>query len=275
MQVFGRLMWKWLYGSHLAKKVDMLSTYATALAYSFVLSIVPLLVVAFALTYELIGSVNGRAYHEALVSVLPVGDQEITRIIKAVETSWRSNLAKTLGPIFAVYTSFNLMNQIVRTLIFIFDDARRPYEWSLRLVIKTVSLLAIWTFLLLAIIVSSILTWAVNSTEHFWLGPWRVASDLVMVAALFTALFLTFYLVPNKRPRWRDVRDGALVASLCWIVCGLCFSSLQKYLHSVNMVYQALGSVVIILLWAQACAWSLIIGACWMVRFAARGGRSR
>ncbi len=33
----------------------------------------------------------------------------------------------------------------------------------------------------------------------------------------------------------------------------------------------ALGSLVVILLWAQACAWSVIIGACWMVRFPGRG----
>jgi hypothetical protein len=28
---------------------------------------------------------------------------------------------------------------------------------------------------------------------------------------------------------------------------------------------------VAILLWAQACSWSVILGACWIVRFSPRG----
>jgi uncharacterized BrkB/YihY/UPF0761 family membrane protein len=66
------------------------------------------------------------------------------------------------------------------------------------------------------------------------------------------------------------VRDGALVASLGWIACSLVFSNVLPHLLSMNLVYRALGSVVIILFWAQACAWSVIGGACWMVRFASR-----
>ena len=103
----------------------------------------------------------------------------------AVENSWHSGWAKTIGMVFAIYTSFNLMNQIVRTLLFIFDDSRRVYEWTWGVFIKTVSLLAVWTFLLLSIIIASIMTLVVHKSSHFWSVPWRVTSDLVMVAALF------------------------------------------------------------------------------------------
>jgi uncharacterized BrkB/YihY/UPF0761 family membrane protein len=91
-------MWKRLYGPHLTKKVDMLGTYAMALAYSFVLSVIPLLVVAFALTRELLGSINPHAYQDTLASVMPVEtEQSIAAIIKAVEDTWHSGLAKTIG----------------------------------------------------------------------------------------------------------------------------------------------------------------------------------
>jgi membrane protein len=269
-------MWKQLCGPHLVKKADMLGTYATALAYSFVLSVIPLLVVAFALTHELVGSINTKTYYETLRSVLPAeSDQSITTIIVAVENSWHSDWAKMVGLLFAIYTSFNLMNQIVRTLLFIFDDSRRLYEWTWRVFIKTVSLLAVWTFLLLSIIVSSIMTLVVRESAHFWSVPWRVTSDLVMIASLFSAVFITYFLVPSKRPKWRDVRDGALVASLGWISCGLVFSQVLPHVFGANMVYRALGSVVLILLWALSCAWSFIIGACWTVRFPARPRRAR
>jgi membrane protein len=268
MQVATDLMWKRLCGAHLVKKVDLLGTYATALAYSFVLSVIPLLVVAFAMINETVGSLNTHTYKATLESVLPVeSEQSVTNIIKAVETTWHGGLAKTIGLLFAIYTSFNLMNQIVRTLLFIFDDTSRIFEWNWRVFIKTVALLAVWTFLLLAIIVSSILTFVVHKTALPWTVPWKLTSDLIMIAALFAAVFITYYLVPGKRPPARDVRNGAMFASLGWIGSSLIFGRVLPYVFGANMVYQALGSVVIILLWAQSCAWSLILGACWMVRF--------
>jgi YihY family inner membrane protein len=267
-------MWKRLCGPHLVKKADLLGTYATALAYSFVLSVVPLLVVAVALTDALLGSFNPKAYHEILVSVLPVEtDQSIVTITEAVENTWHHDWAKTLGLLFAIYTSFNLMNQIVRTLIFIFDDSRRVYEWNVKIFIKTIALLAVWTFLLLAIIVSSIMTLIVHRSAHYLSVPWRVTSDLVMIASLFAAVFATYFLVPSKRRKLRDIADGALVASLGWISCGLVFREVLPQVFGANMVYKALGSVVIILLWAMACAWSFILGACWTVRFPTRSAR--
>jgi uncharacterized BrkB/YihY/UPF0761 family membrane protein len=98
-----------------------------------------------------------------------------------------------------------------------------------------------------------------------------VASDLFMVFSLFVAFFVTYYLVPGKRHRIRDIRDGALVASIGWIGCSMIFLLLTKnHVLNVNMVYRALGSVVIVLFWAQACAWSVIAGACWIVRASER-----
>jgi uncharacterized BrkB/YihY/UPF0761 family membrane protein len=44
-------------------------------------------------------------------------------------------------------------------------------------------------------------------------------------------------------------------------------------LLGLNMVYQAFGWIVIMLLWSQACAWSLILGACWVARFSPRPRR--
>jgi YihY family inner membrane protein len=272
-------MWKWFLGPHLMTKVDKLGTYAAALAYSFVLSVIPFLGIAFALTTELVGSLNPRAYEETLNSILPLEKSDhsdtllVSHIAKAIETARNNTLARTLGPIFAFYVSFNLMNQIVRALLFIFDDSRRLYEWTWRVFIKTMALLAVWTFLLLTITVSSVLRIFVYHNVNFLSGMWGVVSDLVIICSLFGAVFVTYYLVPTQQRRLREVRDGALLASVSWIGCGLIFQHVLPQMMGLNMVYQALGSVVIILLWAQACAWSLILGACWVARFSPRPRR--
>ena len=268
-------MWKLLLGAHLARRVDMLGTYAAALAYSLVLSVVPFMVLAFALTSNFVGSLNAWTYEHTLESILPLAANNafLKHILTALQAFEHNGWARGIGLMFAIYTSFNLMNQIVRSLIFIFDDSRRPFEWSWGVFSKTVALLAVWTLLLLAVTVSSLLSIVVHQNAEFLTRPWRLASELGMIVSLFGALFATYYLVPSKRPRLSAVRDGALVASVGWIACGLVFADVLPRFFGANLVYQALGSIVIILLWAQSCAWSLIIGACWMVRFGARARR--
>jgi len=199
------------------------------------------------------------------------------QIISTLESTSRRGLA-TVGFIFAVYTSFNLMEQIVRTLLFIFDDPRRSQGWSWSVVLKTIALLLIWMFLLLVISIVSIATPVIQKILNqlqldstLWTAPLLVGRDLVLFASLFGAFFLTYYLVPTKRYTVMLVRNGALVASLGWILGSLLFAYVLPSVWRTNAVYEALGSVVVILLWAQACAWSVIIGACWMVRFSVRG----
>ena len=78
----------------------------------------------------------------------------------------------TVGFILAIYTSFNLMDQITRTLIFIFDDPRRPQEWSWKVVVKTFALLFIWMCLLLLISISAVETAVLRHVlDQFGLSP--------------------------------------------------------------------------------------------------------
>jgi membrane protein len=179
----------------------------------------------------------------------------------------------TIGFIVALYTSFNLMNQIIRTLIFIFEAPRRPQEWSWKVVMKTIALLFLWMCLLLLISISAVEAAVLRHLlDHFIMSSLSKAlaaavQVLVVVSALFGTFYLTYYLVPTQRHKNRYVVEGSLLASTGWIVCSLIFASVIPPLLKASAAYIALGSVVAILLWAQACAWSIIIGACWIVRF--------
>ena len=376
---------KWLFGPILLTKIDRLGTYAAALAYCFVLSLIPFLVVAFTIGAQLApGKLDlGGAYRDLLSDILPTVDPSTAghtaqagdkpgefsglglivgekngevillavgkdtpagraglmpgdrieqingksttnmsplsvnkalkaptgertqlnllrpvagypaarnifevvlepprdmsaQIISTLQSSSHRGLA-TVGFIFAVYTSFNLMEQIVRTLLFIFDDSRRPQSWSWAVVFKTIALLLIWMFLLLVIALVSVMTPVIQKIldqfhldSQLWTAPLLVGRDALLFSSLFGAFFLTFYLVPTKRYRLVQVRNGALVASLGWVLGSLIFAYVLPNMWRTNAVYEALGSVVVILLWAQACAWSVIIGACWIVRFSSR-----
>jgi YihY family inner membrane protein len=295
-------MFDWLYGPILCDKVGRLGTYAAALAYCFVLSIIPFLVVTFTLGTELTHQNLVTAYSDLLVDILPSekenpflhglgishaanpaqaeSQERVARvenlsgqIIQTLESSSHRGLA-TIGFILAVYTSFNLMNQIVRTLLFIYDDPRRPGDWTWPIVFKTLALFIIWMFLLLIFAAASVITPVLEKIlsqaqldPALWTDPILVMRNVAGMAFLYGAFFLTYLLVPTKHYTHHEVRNASLVASTGWVICSLVFSYVLPKMMRTNAVYEALGSVVIILLWAQACAWSVIIGACWMVRF--------
>jgi YihY family inner membrane protein len=318
-------MWKWLYGSVLVSKADRLGTYAAALAYCLVLSLVPFLIVSFAVGTRLMAPFHldlANAYIDVLDSVLPIeshtepehlpgikeklgntqtqteaatesiqnkkfkkadlnakesANTTADLIIKSVQSMSKGGLL-TIGFILAVYTSFNLMMQIVRSLLFIFDDPRRPQEWGWIHGFKSMALLLIWMALMLVISVTSVLTFVVQQLLdqfHFISvagpTPFFLMRDMVVLAALFGAFFLTYALVPTKRYQTRLVVEGSLLATGGWVLCGLIFAYLlPNHLWNKSAVYGVLGSVIGVLIWAQACAWSVIIGACWIVRFSPR-----
>jgi len=275
-------MFKWLYGPVLFSKADRLGTYAAALAYCFVLSLIPFLVVTFAVGMEIstelaMGKHYAEHYVEVLGDIIPMeNSQDMARIFTAVEHSTQGGLV-TIGFVLAIYTSFNLMNQINRTLIFIFDDPRRPQEWNWTVVVKTIALLFIWMCLLLLISISAVEAAVLRHLlDQFLLSSLsRKLVDglqvLVVISALFGTFYLTYYLVPARQHKTRYVVEGSLLASCGWIVCSLIFAYVIPKILKASAAYIALGSVVAILLWAQACAWSVIVGACWIVRFSPRG----
>jgi len=274
-------MFKWLYGSVLFSKADRLGTYAAALAYCFVLSLVPFLAVTFAVGMEILTQLAmnkdyARHYAEVLGDIIPMENpQDTERIFTAVEHSTQGGLV-TIGFILAVYTSFNLMTQIIRTLHFIFDDERLSQQWSWTVVMKTFTLFLIWMCLLLLISISAMEMGVLRHLlDQFVLSSLsrqlvRATQVLFVIAALFGTFYLTYALVPTKRHKTNVVVEGSLLASSGWILSSLIFAYVMPQILKASAAYIALGSVVATLLWAQACAWSIILGACWIVRFSSR-----
>jgi membrane protein len=274
-------MFKRLYGPILFSKADRLSTYAAALAYCVVLSLVPFLAVTFVVGLEISNYLAltkhyDQHYAEVLGDILPTQNPtDSQRIFTTIENSYDSKKGGfvTIGFLLAIYTSFNLMDQIIRTLLFIFDDPRKPQEWTWAVTGKTFLLLLIWMCLLLLISISAVETsFLRHLLDNFLLSGLSKAlatamQVIVVIGALFGTLYLTYFLIPAKNYKKHLVVEGSLLAATGWIVCSLIFASIVPKLLQTSAAYIALGSVVAILLWAQACAWSIIIGACWIVRF--------
>jgi len=275
-------MFNWLYGPVLLTKADRLSTYASALAYNVVLSMVPFLAVTFVLGMQIstrldLGATYAKDFIRVFNEIIPMGTQVVTvQSFEAIEHSSVGGIVP-VGFILALYTSFSLMEQIIRTLVFIFDDPKRPEDWSWWVVVKTVVLLAIWMLLLLLIAISAVEASVLrNILNQFVFSTFtkdlvKVVQVLVVIGSLFWTFYLTYSLVAARRFPKNLVVEGSLLASCGWVGCSLLFVTVLPKILQTSAAYIALGSVVAILLWAQACAWSVIVGACWIVRFSPKG----
>ncbi len=276
-------MWKWLWGANLVTKADRMSTYAAALAYCIVLSLVPFFIVTFvigtrlALELDLKQTYYTQHYAEVLGNIIPDEQQakSIVNTVQAVEDpgSRKRGWLFGIGFLVALYTSYSLMDQIVRTLLFIFDDPRRPHEWGWMTMVKTIGLLLLWMTLLLVISISAVetafLRHVLNDFKLTVLARSVTTASqvLITIGALFGTFYITYLVVPARPHKRSVVLEGSLLASMGWIVCSLVFANVMPGLLKTSVAYIALGSIVAILLWAQACAWSIIAGACWIVRF--------
>jgi YihY family inner membrane protein len=275
-------MWKQFWGSNLVTKVDRLGTYAAALAYCFVLSLVPFFIVTFvvgsrlAIELDLNSDYYKTHYAEVLDNIIPSQDQSrsIVATVMNAETGANKGWLFVIGFLVALYTSYNLMDQILRTVMFIFDDPRRPQADGWFGIVKTAGLLLIWMCLLLLVSVSAFEAAVLQQIlyDFFHLrGSGKMLATasqlLITIAALFGTIFVTYYMAPARRHKAAVVVEGSLLASLGWILCSLVFAKIMPQLLKTSAAYLALGSVVAILLWAQACAWSIILGAAWIVRF--------
>jgi membrane protein len=93
-----------------------------------------------------------------------------------------------------------------------------------------------------------------------------VLRDGLVLVTLFLATALTYRVVPIRKPSRNLIFQGALLASVGWMLTCYAFAHIvQLFWH--KSLYGALGGLIAILLWAYACAWSLLIGACWIARW--------
>lgn len=70
-----------------------------------------------------------------------------------------------------------------------------------------------------------------------------------------------YNLLPNyKRPKWRWVTPGSIVAIALWLLLTNGFRLYLGYFNSYSKAYGSLGAVIILLLWLYLTALVVIVG---------------
>lgn len=253
-----RLEAKWL----------MLPTFASAMAFYFVVSLIPFLIVVTKLAAWLFSANLTPELAGFLREVLP---PESRMRPEAISAAVQGHGLGAVSTCVALWTASSGFNEMARAVHYVFSDAERPHPGGLQRRLKAVGLLGIWTVAIGATAVFLVLIPLLRQSA----SQYAVGRELPLIAAIirypvaillmFAAFTLTYAFIPKQahRPSWSAAAAGGIVAAMSWTGVCLVFAFLLPRVWGVSLFQGVLSSALATLVWAYCGCWGVILGACW------------
>ena len=230
---------------------------ASALAYTSLLSIVPLLALMFAVLKGL--GVQHRL-EPLLLSRLALQPETASAMIDYIDRTNVSTLG-SLGAAALVLTVISVLGSIEASLNHIWRVVQGRSVW--RKVTEYLSVVLLTPFLLLVAVtitsslqVQQLLGWF---QQHQYLGEVAV-QGLHLVPVLFNIVGIgTLYaIMPNRRQSPAALLVGAVVAGVAWQVVQVTYVRLQIGMAGYSAIYGALSQVPVTLVWLYV-SWTVVL----------------
>lgn len=241
-----------------------LSMRAMSLVYTTLLSLVPLLALAFSL-------LKGLGAHNALEPVLrnflaplgPQGDVVTKNIIGFVENI-KVGVLGSVGVALLLYTVMSMIQKVEDAFNFIWR-IEKPRRLGQRLG-EYLSLLLVGPFaifLALGITASVMSSGLIEKLGHFApLGFLFFFASRLIPYAVIVGLFTFLYgFVPNTRVRPRAAFGGGLLAGFLWQSASLAFASFVAASPNYNAIYSGFAIVILLLIWLYT-GWLILLVGC-------------
>jgi len=230
---------------------------ASALAYTSLLSLVPLFAIMFAVLKGL--GVQNRL-EPLLLSRLSLDQATTDQIIGYID---KVNVG-TLGSIGAaalLFTVISVLGTIEASFNLIWRVERQRTVW--RKVTDYLGVVLVTPFMLLAggaltsaAQVQSVLQWV---TSNGYLGG--IAVRLLGLAPILMnaiALGVLYAVMPNRRAAWRAIAPSALFAGAAWFLTQALYLQLQVGVANYNAIYGAMAQLPVTLAWLYV-SWAIVL----------------
>jgi membrane protein len=262
----------WLLGRRLQGKLNMLPSFAAALAFYFLVSLVPFLIVVSRGVAAVFSANLTPELLSFLLDVLPP-ESRFRPDAFASSIQQGSHGLAAASTVLAVWTASSGLNELTRAVHFLFSDPERPNLGGWRRRGKAFGVLAIWAVAIALAAVAFVML-PLAQGELTRLGAGRLFPRAfnswfrypTAFAALSVAFASTYVFVPQKSPSWRAAAIGAAVAAATWSGVSLLFAYLLPKVWHVSLFNGALSSVLAILIWAYCGAWGVLLGGVVTVR---------
>jgi membrane protein len=237
---------------------------AMSLAYTTLLSLVPLLVFSISILKGL-GARGDLRYllHEFF---RPLGDasNQLTETVMQFVTNMRGDVLGSIGLAFLVYTVITTIQKVEASFNFVWR-VERPRNFARRFS-EYLSVMIVGPVLLALAI--SLLASAEHSPLAHWLNDVPVLKATLDVVAqivpyaIVTMVFTSMYvLIPNTRVQMRAALLGGVTAGVIWALVGKVFTAVILYSSQLVAVYTGFAIVLTTLIWVYLSWLILLIGA--------------
>jgi membrane protein len=241
-----------------------ISMRAMSLVYTTLLSLVPILALAFSLLKAL--GVHNTLEPVLLEFLSPLGAQasEVTRNIVGFVDQIKVGVLGTLGISLLMYSAVSLIQKVEGSFNYIWRVVR-PRPLSQRIgdylsVLMVGPVLVFSSMGLTATVLNSSAVNFITSIEPFGLLFYSFTKLLpyLLIIGAFTFLYS---FIPNTRVRLKAAFGGGVLAGVLWQSSSLLFASFVAGATNYNAIYSGFAIVIFLLIWIQL-GWLILLTGC-------------
>lgn len=240
-------------------------TIAAAMAFFFLLSLIPLLVVfSSALKFLPIPNLFQQLLNLMAVLVPAYAMQFVEQIVVGILRPSRAKLL-SIGILGYLWTASGGFVSLIEALNIAYDVPERPW-WRDRL---HALLLALTSG---ALVMISLIVYIVGPRFGHFLGQyvmlspglthlWPVARLVITFVAFVGALVLIYYLGPNAHHSFVATLPGAVLAIAVWFVSSWTLSFYLDNISNYNATYGSMGALIGLMVWFYLTGLAILLGA--------------
>jgi membrane protein len=241
-----------------------ISVRAMSLAYTTLLSLVPLMVFSFAILKRLGARGDLKVILREFFRPMGGAATQLTESVMQFVVNMRGELLGSIGLGFLVYTVITTIQKVEASFNFVWR-VERPRSLGRRFT-EYLSVMILGPILLAVAI--GLLGSAEHSPFAQWLHAVAPLAGILGVLgqfvpyAIVTAVFTFMYsFVPNARVQFRAALIGGVTAGVIWALVGKVFSAVIVYSSQLVAVYTGFAIVLTTLIWVYLSWLILLIGA--------------
>ena len=241
-----------------------ISRQAMSLAYTTLLSLVPLLVFSFAILQGLGARTDLHFVLNEFLRPLGSAANELTESVTQSVSNMRGGVLGSIGLVFLLYSIISTIQKIEASFNFVWrlDRARS----LVRRLTEYLSIMLIVPILLAVAL--GLLGSALDSEAAHWLGSsahlgWLVHGVIQLLPYAIVTLVFTFMYayIPNTHVELRAALIGGITGGVIWALVGQIFTALIVYSSRMMVVYSGFAIVLSTLVWVYLSWLILLIGA--------------
>jgi membrane protein len=241
-----------------------ISVRAMSLAYTTLLSIVPLLVFSFSILKSLGARGDLRFILSQFFAPLGGAADQLTESVLQFVRNMRGDLLGSIGLMFLVYTVITTIQKVETSFNFLWR-VDRPRSFLRRfteyLAVMTLGpiLLAVALGLLASAERSPFAAWVDGIAPLAWtLGALGKILPYVIVTVIFSFMYV---FIPNTKVQIRAALIGGITAGVVWALVGKVFTAFIVYSSKLVAIYTGFAIVLTTLIWVYLSWLILLIGA--------------